>query len=183
MKIIVKTHNVKLTKSLKEYATKKMEKLTKFFDNIQDVVVELHMEDTAAINQRQLALVTVHASGTVIRAEETSQDLYASIDLVFDNLGRQLRKHKERLRDHKKDLPGKRLIADSSDEVSVKKSKMPSAFSPDDLFEPKPLEIEEASRQMRENRLPFLVFRNFKTEKINVVYPTGTSSFGIIDPA
>lgn len=182
MKIIVKTHNVKLTKSLKEYATKKMEKLTKFFDNIQDVVVELHMEDTAAINQRQLALVTVHASGTVIRAEETSQDLYASIDLVFDNLGRQLRKHKERLRDHKKDLTGKRLLTDSPEKVSVKQ-KISATFSPDDLYEPKPLEIEEAARQLRENRLPFLVFRNFKSEKINVVYPTGTSSFGIIDPA
>ena len=182
MKIKVRTHNVKLAKALKDYATKKMEKLTKFFDNIQDVIVELHMEDVAAVNQRQLVLVTVHASGTILRAEEASQDLYVSIDLAFDNLGRQLRKHKERLRDHKRNEPAKRLAESAPTSSSKTKKSNAPAYASDDLYRSKPLEIEEAVRILREKQLPFLVFRNFKTEKVNVVYPTGASSFGMIDP-
>lgn len=182
MTISVKATNVKLTKPLKDYATKKMEKLTKFFDHIQSVDVELHMDEVSNASKRQVVYVTAHASGVILRAEEASQDLYASLDLAFDNLGRQLKKYKEKMRDHKKDA-AKRLAA-SADLLPVKRSKKATVgYSDDDLYVAKPMEAEEAARLLREKHLPFLVFRNFKNEKVNVVYPiVGTDSFGLIDP-
>ncbi|NQY75268.1 MAG: ribosome-associated translation inhibitor RaiA, partial [Candidatus Margulisbacteria bacterium] len=68
MKINVRTHGVDLSAPLKEYTEKKMEKLSRFYDNIQEIVVELHLTENADNSQRQQAMATLWASGTILRA-------------------------------------------------------------------------------------------------------------------
>ena len=70
MKFNVKAHHVEITEALKEYAQKKMDKLERFFENIQEIVLDLNISDNSDENQRQIASATIFASGTIIRAKK-----------------------------------------------------------------------------------------------------------------
>ena len=92
MNITVKTHHVDITDALKAYAEKKLAKVDKFFENIQDINIELNIEERSVPEKRQIAKGTLHASGITIRAEEAAIDMYASIDLLFEKVSVQLKK-------------------------------------------------------------------------------------------
>lgn len=183
MEIKVRTHHLDITPSLKEYAYKKMEKLEKFFDNIQEIVIELNVESVSETEQRQVAMGTIWASGTVIRAKESSSTMYASIDLVFDKLEKQLRRYKEKLRDSRRGS-NKRSITESSPlssgaEAPVRRL---TRQKEEKLYIPKPMDPEEAAEIVETQALDFLVFRNIQNEKVSVVYPIGDGEFGVIEP-
>ena len=180
MNIRVKANHVEITPALKEYAEKKMAKLDKFFDNIQSVVVELLVEEVSDVNARQVVRTTVYASGSIIRAEAAAKDMYTGIDNIFDKLGVQLKRHHDRQRDYKHRDSGKRLFRP----VLHAESDAPhhNEFTQDDLYIPEPLEAEEAVRLLKERQIPFLVFRNFQSEAINVIYPMGDNEFGLVEP-
>lgn len=177
MNITIKSHHVNITGALKEYAHKKVEKLLKFFDNIQDVIIELDIRDNSDEDSRQFAAGILHASQTVLRAEESSRDMYASIDLVCEKLTQQLKKHKEKLRDH-----NRKLAAKSQPEEASAKSPNDTTLDEDDLYIAKPMDIDEAADVLTERKTPFLMFRNIRSEEINVVYPLGKGKIGLIEP-
>ena len=100
MKLLIHGRNLELTPSLRDYTKTKIDKAT---HNFQEIVQEADVHLSVARNPRvpqQTAEVTVFANGTVIRAQERSENLYASIDLVANKLARQLRKYKERHNTH-----------------------------------------------------------------------------------
>ena len=100
MKLLIHGHNLEVTPALREYTQSKIDRAIQHFE---DMVKEADVHLSVARNKRvpqQTAEVTVFANGTVIRAQERSENLYASIDLVASKLCRQLRRHKERHTDH-----------------------------------------------------------------------------------
>ena len=100
MKLLIHGRNLEVTAALREYTESKLERAVHHYD---DMVVEADVHLSVARNPRvpqQTAEVTVFANGTVIRAQERSENLYASIDLVANKLSRQLRRYKERHSDH-----------------------------------------------------------------------------------
>ena len=100
MKLLIHGRNLDVTPALREYTETKLERAIHHFD---DLVKEADVHLSVARNPRvpqQTAEVTVFANGTVIRAQERSENLYASIDLVASKLARQLRRFKERHSDH-----------------------------------------------------------------------------------
>ena len=106
MKLLIHGRNLELTPALREYTQTKLERATQHFgEMVQEADVHLSVERNPRVPQ-QTAEVTVFANGTVIRAQERSENLYASIDLVASKLSRQLRRYKERHRE-----------ADSSDDA------------------------------------------------------------------
>ena len=178
MNINVRTHHVDITKALKDYALKKMEKLEKYFDNIVDVDVELDISASSAEDARQIVSVIVKVPGNTIRATEASRDMYASIDMVFDKLGVQLKKHKDKLKDHKKD-GAKRSI--SPGKIKYAQNAEPNIEAK--LYVPKPMDVEDAAAILAESSYPFFVFRNIRTEEINVIYRLKKSDgLGLIEP-
>ena len=82
---------------LKEYATDKTERLTKYLLEPVEVHWVLSVEKI-----RHTAAATVTANGLRIKAQEETADLYSAIDSVLDKLENQVRKHKEKLKDHHK---------------------------------------------------------------------------------
>ena len=116
MKLLIHGRNLEVTPSLREYTQSKLERAVQHFEEmIREADVHLSVARNKRVPQ-QTAEVTVFANGTVIRAQERSQNLYASIDLVANKLCRQLRKYKEKLQkrhrkaeqrrqDHTEDLP------------------------------------------------------------------------------
>ena len=101
MKLVIHGKNIEITDAIREYVHQKIEKAVSHFQNITNQVdVHLSVARNPRISTKQAAEVTIYANGSVIRAEESSESLYASIDLVADKIARQLRKYKEKRQDH-----------------------------------------------------------------------------------
>ena len=95
MQINLTGHHIEITDSLRDYVNEKVGKLEKHFEKVSNTHVILSVE-----NVRQKAEATVNMSGNSIFAEATADDMYASIDALVDKLDRQVKKHKEKLKNH-----------------------------------------------------------------------------------
>jgi putative sigma-54 modulation protein len=102
MQINITGHHVELTPALRTYATEKMQRLSRHFDHVLSVNIILNIEKL-----QQQAEATVHAAGRNLFATHTSTDMYAAIDGLVDKLDRQVRRYKERKRDHHHINPNK----------------------------------------------------------------------------
>src|SRR3954464_7013250 len=98
MRIHVTARHIHLTDALRDYVNKKLSKTQKYFDHLIWAQVILSVEK---LNHK--CEIVVHASKHTFRVMATSQDLYAAVDLSSDKIDAQLKKHKERTRDHHKD--------------------------------------------------------------------------------
>ncbi|MEI7833558.1 MAG: ribosome-associated translation inhibitor RaiA, partial [bacterium] len=138
MQIRFSGKHMEVTPALREYATTKLQKLERFFTHVQDV----HVVESITRNQH-IVEVTLNADGTVIRAEERSEDMYASIDLVTDKLERQLKKFKERHEHKRGDLEG---VMPAEAPVPVE-NEYPSILRTK-KFPVKPMDPEDAALEM-----------------------------------
>ena len=168
--------NIQVTNSLKEYADKRLSKLDKFFDNDLDAQVTM-----SVVKETHIVEVTVFLNGGIIlRAEEGTGDMYASIDSVLDKLERQVKKHKTKL-NRKLRQDGYRELdfdvlgyeEEEEDYPSIVKTKR---------FAVKPMSAEEAVMQMDLVGHDFFVFRNAETDEVNVVYKRKDGNYGLIEP-
>ena len=102
MKIIISGKHLKITDAIKNYTEEKINKISKYTDAITEVDVVLSVEDTKSSGQIHKADGLVYASGTKIKVETENTDLYAAIDELEEKLERQVRKYKEKQKDHNK---------------------------------------------------------------------------------
>ncbi len=96
MQLNLTGHHVDITPALRSYVESKLERVRRHFDHMTNVHVILGVE-----KQRQKAEATLHAAGANIFADAVDDDMYAAIDGLVDKLDRQIRRHKERLKDHR----------------------------------------------------------------------------------
>lgn len=175
MRVIVYGKNVDVTTGLKSALDKKLSKLDKYFDPSTEATATLSTQ-----KGKHILEVTIPINGTILRAEEATEDMYASIDLAVDKLEGQLRKHKTKLEKKLKDHSTIRIDFSSfreepkSDEPSLVKTKR---------FPVKPMSTEEATLQMDLLGHNFFVFLNSDTEEVNVVYKRKDGNYGLIEPA
>ena len=97
MQLNLTGHHVDITDALRNYVNEKMARVERHFDNVTNVHVVLSVEKL-----RQKAEATVHVSGGNIFANAEHEDMYAAIDALTDKLDRQVKKHKEKMKDHHK---------------------------------------------------------------------------------
>lgn len=95
MQLNITGHHVEVTDSLKSYVAEKLGRLEKHFDHVNNVHVILSVEKL-----RQKSEATVNVNGASLFADSTDQDMYAAIDSMADKLDRQIKKHKEKLKNH-----------------------------------------------------------------------------------
>lgn len=180
MNIIIKAHNVKVTDSLKEYALEKIEKMDRYFENIQSITIDLDIESISDESKSNIASATVYASGTVLRARCAASTLYASIDLLHDKLLIQLRRYKGRLKDHKHKSSARTLF-----EVKTSQSDQSAKVMQDDdtpHMAKKPIDPQEAASILDQESLGFYVFRSSETERICIIYPSeNENEFNLIE--
>src|SRR5688572_13721432 len=96
MQITVSGQQVEVTEPLRNYASEKIGRLQRHFDNMTTSNVVLHVE-----KNRHLAEATIFAKGATIHADAEGVDMYAAIDILADKLDRQVLKHKEKIQDHR----------------------------------------------------------------------------------
>lgn len=99
--------HMEITPAIRDYATSKIGKLKRHFDNVIDVNVILSVDKLV-----QKAEATVHLSGKDIHAETEDANLYVAIDALVDSLDRQVLKHKEKRNASRHDDSGKHQVAE-----------------------------------------------------------------------
>ena len=173
MRYIISGKNIDVTEGLKEAIYEKIGKLEKYFTPDTEVVVTLSVEKL-----RQKIEVTIPVKGGIIRAEQVSDDMYVSIDLVEEIIERQMRKYKTKLVNqmHGNGNFQKAFVDMDSEEdegIQIVRTKR---------FAMKPMDVEEACIQMELLGHNFFVFRNAKTDEVNVVYKRKGNTYGLIEP-
>lgn len=173
MNFTITGKNIEVTEGLRTAINEKIGKLDKYFSNETAAHVTLSVE-----KDRQKIEVTIPVKGNIIRAEEVSNDMYVSIDLVEEIIERQLRRYKTKLVDAKQaaaEFNKTYIEKDYEDEPEVKivRSKK---------FGVKPMNPEEACVQMELLQHNFYVFLNSETEEVNVVYKRKNNTYGLIEP-
>ncbi|KAF3890811.1 MULTISPECIES: ribosome hibernation-promoting factor, HPF/YfiA family [Nostocales] len=187
MKLVIHGKNIEITEAIRDYVHQKIEKAVNHFQNItNEVDVHLSVARNPRISPKQSAEVTIYANGNVIRAEENSENLYASIDLVADKIARQLRKYKERR--HEKKTHAQTTIDGVIQETVVKDligdrtPELPEEVVRCKYFSMPPMTVAEALDQLQSVGHDFYMFRNADTGEINVVYERNHGGFGVIQP-
>ncbi len=170
MQINIQGHNVDLTQPLRSYAVKKIGKLEEYFKNIQKILIILDVRSNDDSKRTNVADVSIWAAGKkVIHASEAGENMYAAIDLVFDELKKQLQKHKEK---HVKEA---RRSAEKVKEISrtvvlVPQSTMKQTIAKLKRFDIKTMTKEEALEEQKILGHDFFVFRNSETGELNVLH-------------
>ncbi len=184
MQVAVKGRNIMVTEALEQYATKKVERISKFFDDGRSVSraeVELIHERNPSISEPEVADATLFINGTVLKAREASVDMYASIDRMSDKLERQVRRYRGRQLDRWQGQK-KRHAAAEAPHV-VEEEDVEARIVRTKQFQMKPMSPEEATLQMELLDHTFFVFTNADTGEINVVYRRRDGNYGLIEPA
>jgi putative sigma-54 modulation protein len=174
MRVTVSGKNLNITQALNERVEKKCGKLNKFFKPETEVLVTLSIEKS-----RHIVEVTIPFNGVLIRAEESSQDMYTSIDKTFDKIERQIKKNRMRLRKriHESSL-NTSFFNESHDNESEEEFKIVRTKK----FALKPMTVEEAILQMNLLGHEFFMFLNAETDRENVVYKRKDGDYGLIEP-
>jgi putative sigma-54 modulation protein len=187
MKLVIHGKNIEITDAIREYVHQKIEKAVSHFQNItNEVDVHLSVARNPRISTKQAAEVTIYANGSVIRAEESSENLYASIDLVADKIARQLRKYKERRQDQKtQPIPTNEAIVPepvATDLIGDRTPELPGEVVRTKYFSMPPMTLAEAQEQLQMVGHDFYMFRNSETGEINVIYERNHGGYGVIQP-
>ena len=176
MNFIISGKNIDVTPGLKDAIEQKLGKLERYFTPETEIIVTLSVE-----KERQKIEVTIPVKGNIIRSEQTSDDMYVSVDLVEEVIERQLRKYKNKLVARSQGHPTasgsgnnfKKEFFESEDEIRIVRTKR---------FGIKPMYPEDACIQMDLLGHAFFVFCNAETDEVNVVYKRKDGSFGLIEP-
>ncbi|GAA0797182.1 ribosome-associated translation inhibitor RaiA [Clostridium sp. AF19-22AC] len=182
MNFIISGKNIDVTPGLKNTIEEKLGKLERYFTPETEIIVTLSVE-----KERQKIEVTIPVKGNIIRSEQTSTDMYVSIDLVEEVIERQLRKYKNKLvaksqghptaassgSNFKKEFFESDDEGQADDDIRIVRTKR---------FGIKPMYPEDACIQMDLVGHSFFVFCNAETDEVNVVYKRKDGSFGLIEP-
>jgi putative sigma-54 modulation protein len=188
MKLLVQGNNIAVTDAIHDYVQEKIEKAAKHFQSITTKIdVHLSVARNSRISNKHKAEVTVYANGTVIRAQEESESLYASIDMVSDKIARQLRKYKEKQLDKKTQTQEKigAMVSERSvgaNLIGDRAPELPEEVVRTKYFAMPPMTIEEALEQLQLVDHDFYVFCNSATNEINVIYVRNHGGYGVIQP-
>ena len=172
MKFTIIARKMEADQAITQYIEKKLQKLEKFFRDEPEAKVVLSLQKGG----NQVCEATIFVPGMIFRAEEATNDMYASVDKVATMIERQIRKNKTRLakslRENAFVAPEEVLPEEEEKEFVIEKIKRYSL---------KPMSPEEAILQMNLLGHEFFLFENAKTEEINLVYRRKDNAYGLIE--
>ena len=172
MKFVYSSKDLPVSDSLKARAEKKLSKLERYFRDEPEAIVRFRIQKGG----RNVAEVTLNAGSLMLRAEESSNDMYLSIDHAADKLESQIRRHRTKLEKRIRTaelepVPETPVYEEQNyDIVRVKK------------FSVKPMAVEDAITQMELLGHNFFLFMNEDGEKMNVLYRRNDGAYGLLQP-
>ena len=178
MDISVTFRHMQPTESLRTYAEEKVSKIKRYLDFPLEAHVVLSVEKF-----RHIADVTLSVNGTWIKGIEETDDMYSAIDQVMDKLEKQVKKYLSKIRNRRtENRKGEdTLAAEETEEDAAFGIEGPSIEVEKMLA--KPMDPEEAAMQLSTSQQDFIVFRNSRSEEINVIYKRKDGNLGLIEPS
>ena len=170
MRLLITGKNIEVSDYLKTMIAKKSKKLERYLKPETEMNVTLSVE-----KNRHIAEVTILFDGVVLRAEEVTGDMYASIDNALEKLERQIHRHRTKLEKKLRyeAFDGQEAFGGDEFERKIVRTKS---------FDIKPMDIEEAEMQLELLGHSFFVFTNSRTNQVNVLYVRKDGHYGLIEP-
>lgn len=179
MRYNIRGQHILVTDALRDYVEKKLNRLEKYFEEPSASETNVTLSVTKG---RHSVEVTIPLTNALLRAEEKSEDMYASIDLVVDKLERQIRKHKTRINSKFRKESGIRtMFKDDGAAVRVADEEEDFELVRTKRFLLKPMDVEEAILQMNMVGHSFFMFANSDTKEVNVVYRRSDGRYGLLE--
>ncbi len=172
MRISISGKNMEVSDYLYDLINKKVMKLERYFP--ENTVASVTM---AVEKNRHIVEVTIPFDGGIIRSEEVTGDMYASIDKVVAKLEKQIIKHRTKLEKSLREEAFSMDAVDYSEYDSEPDARLVKVKS----FEMKPMTVDEAMLQLDLLGHSFFMFRNAQTDEINVLYKRKDGNFGLIE--
>ena len=174
MRYTITGRNIEVTQGLREAVEDKLGKLEKYFTPDTEAVVTLSVQ-----RELQKIEVTIPVKGSIIRAEESSTDMYVSIDLVEEFIERQINKYRKKLIVKKQSAQAfSALFMEEEEDVHDEEIRIEKTKH----FDMKPMYPEDACLEMELLGHNFYMFLNAETDQISVVYKRKANSYGLIEP-
>ena len=177
IKYSIRGENLEVTDALRDYVVSKLEKIEKYFQAEQEldarVNLKVYREKTAKVE------VTIPLGSITLRAEDISQDMYGSIDLVTDKIERQIRKNKTKIeRKNRNKVATSQLFTDSFAEEA---EEIPSKVVRSKHIDLKPMDLEEAILQMDLLGHDFFIYVDVEDQTTNVLYRREDGEVGLLE--
>ncbi len=187
VEVVIKGHDMELTPRLRDYVEKKVSRLDHYLDTITQADVELsHQKSARSAADRQVAQLTVRGRGLLLRSEERTDDMFASVDAVLDKMQRQIERFKGKQRRGRGDGASTRALAralESESEAGPESAGTETSIVRRKRFALRPMDEQEAIDQMHQlEHDNFFVFYNAASSAINVLYRRRDGSYGLIEP-
>ena len=182
MQVSVTFRHMEATDALKTFASDKVSRIEKYIHTPTDAHVVLSVE-----KHMHRAEINVTANGVRIRGEETSGDMYGSIDGATAKIEKQVKRYREKLATHKPREGHAMKVRHNVIEIQPSQeggavTEAPANVVRHEELDARPMVVEEAMMQMDLMHEEFHVFLNAKTNDMNVLYRRKDGSFGLIEP-
>ena len=183
-KIETVARNMRLTDNTREYVEKKAGKLERYLQEIDQVRIELsHAKSARNALDRQVAQITVHGKGFILRSEERADDIHAAFDTALDKIQRQIDRYKGK---HHRGRGDGRSAAEVVEEEELpvdETGELLPLIRRRKKFIVLPMTEDEALEQMRLlGHNNFFIFFNAEQNAIQVLYRRHNGTYGLIEP-
>ena len=183
-KIEIVARNMRLTDNLKEYIEKKTDKLERHLQDIDEIRVEVsHVKSARSATDRQVAQLTVHGRGFILRTEERADDIHAAFDTALDKMNRQIERYKGKRNRGRGDGRSAAEVVEEEMPVDEETGELLPLIARRKKFAILPMNEDEAVEQMRllghDN---FFIFFNPEQNAIQVLYRRRNGTYGLIEP-
>ncbi|CNZ11082.1 TPA: ribosome-associated translation inhibitor RaiA [Streptococcus pneumoniae] len=175
IKYSIRGENLEVTEAIRDYVVSKLEKIEKYFQPEQEldarINLKVYREKTAKVE------VTIPLGSITLRAEDVSQDMYGSIDLVTDKIERQIRKNKTKIERKNKVATGQLFTDALVEDSNVVQSKVVRSKQ----IDLKPMDLEEAILQMDLLGHDFFIYVDVEDQTTNVIYRREDGEIGLLE--
>jgi putative sigma-54 modulation protein len=179
LKIDIYTKDLELSDRIHDYATKKVARLEKFLNEIDECRVDLGAAKTARnAADRYIAQVTIRGRGFILRSEERADSIYAAIDATVDKMSRQIERFKGKQWKHR----GEDLTTAVAEIPEEENEPQPVIVRRKSFALPPMDELEALEQLQLLDHEDFFVFLNSKSNTVNVLYKRRDGGYGLIDP-
>ena len=181
MEILIQAKKSAADPQIKAYAQAKLEKLARHFDHILEARMELGTEKNKSLENMKVAELTVHVTGrtgNILKAVQSAGHMNEAVDLVIDKMDRQIRHHKEKLKDHRRAKPA---VLAAQTPATPGAQVRPNGVAKIKRFKMRPMSDEQARDQMEELGHAFFLFLNEDTQELNLLYRRHDGSLGLVE--
>lgn len=186
MEILIHSRSIELSDRLRDYVEKKTSRLDRYMPALSEVRVDLTEESTRSADERYIAQITIRDErGTILRAEERTSDMFASVDAVVDKLYRQINRYRGKRRRSRRggndEMMDFEPLPLEEPELGEAAAEGP-AIVRRKRFPLQPMSPEEAVDQMELLGHDFFIFLNPDEQSVNVVYRRHDGDYGLLLP-